>query len=126
VDRIDEGRIVWLSDVRDLRGEPVGPHYAIILTTNEEYEAGEEIKAVVVSSKLQHAKPDEMVLLPWANARHPQTGFDRQCAAMCGWVVSVEETSIARYGNRIYGKLLLDIVECIARVRARRQSTSQS
>jgi hypothetical protein len=116
VDKPGLGRLIWLHEVIDQRGRPAGPHAAIILTTQEEHEAGAPIVAVVVSSKLHHEPEDEMVLLPWAKGGHPQTKLSKKSAAICRWIVQVEESNIASYGNLIYGRLLQDILECVRRL----------
>ena len=52
VDKPDLGRLIW-ADVDDPQGEPAGEHAVIILTTNDEFEAGAPIIGIVVSSKVQ-------------------------------------------------------------------------
>jgi mRNA-degrading endonuclease toxin of MazEF toxin-antitoxin module len=112
VDRITRGRVIWL-DVTDPRGIPVGDHAAVILTTKAESESGELLKAVVISSKLQHAAKERMVELPWSRGGHPRTGLSKRSAAMCDWIVTVNEDHIRKYGGLVSGKLLDQIVALI-------------
>jgi hypothetical protein len=74
VDRITRGRIIWL-DVTDPQGIPVGDHAAVILTTKAESESGEPLKAVVISSKLQHAAKERIVELPWSRGDTREQAF---------------------------------------------------
>ena len=109
MDEIALGRVIWL-DVTDPQGNPAGEHAAVILTTKDEYEAGEAIKAVVISSKLHHAAKDRMVELPWSRGRHVYTGLSKRSAAICDWVVNVRKDHIREYAGRIYGKWLHEIL----------------
>jgi hypothetical protein len=104
--------VIWL-DVTDPQGTPVGDHAAVILTTNAEYESGAPIRAVVISSKLQHAAKDRMVELPWSRGGHPRTGLSKQSAAMCDRIVTVNEDHVRKFGGLVSGKLLDQIVALI-------------
>ncbi|MFO0965479.1 MAG: type II toxin-antitoxin system PemK/MazF family toxin [Gemmataceae bacterium] len=110
------GRLIW-TDVVDPQGNPAGEHAAIVLTAKEEHEAGKPIRAVVVSSKLTYAPKEWMVEMPSDPKGHPQTKFRVECAAMCHWIVEVDETRINKYGSIIYGQLLTRVMECIAQAR---------
>ncbi len=109
MDDIARGRVIWL-DVTDPQGNAAGEHAAVILTTKDEYEAGKPIIAVVISSKLHHAPKDRMVMLPWQRGGHPRTGLSMRCAAMCDWLVTVNEDHINSYGGRVFGKWLEEII----------------
>lgn len=126
MDEIDLGKLILVDDVIDPQGNPAGEHTVICLTTKDEYALGSQVEAVVVLSKLHYTTKDCMVIMPSANGGHPQTGFDRKCAAICCWVVKVKEKNILRYGNRIYGSLLRQVLECVAKVQAEKQKAKGS
>lgn len=113
-DEIRLGKIVWV-DATDPQGNPAGEHAVVILTSKNEYAAGEPIKGVVVSSKLGKTADDRKyeVLLPYLNGRrHPLTSFDKKCAAKCNWRLTVQEHHISRYGGFV-GKKYLDKIIAI-------------
>jgi hypothetical protein len=124
VDNITLGKVMLVKDLVDPQGNPARPHRAICLTTKDEHANGSPIIAVVVSSQLRLAATDCMVVMDklWQKGGHPQTGFDRRCAAICCWVVKVEEESILRYHNVVYGSVLQNVLDCVARAQARKKS----
>jgi hypothetical protein len=87
--RIQQGRIVWLKNVIDTRGNPTKPHRAVIVTPTEDIEAGEAIRAVYISSKFKDLPADCIVTLLHAKGGHPHTGLDRPSAAICDWTAIV-------------------------------------
>jgi hypothetical protein len=113
------GRIIW-TDVTDRRGRNVGEHACIIIAPAKQ---GKPIKAIVVSSNLNISLAEYMVEMPWAKGRHPQTGFDKPCAAMCDWEVDVDVGDINKYGGLIYGPVFDDIVSRVMRARGLKKST---
>jgi len=118
VDEPELGKVVLLRNVVDPQGNQAGKHYAIILTSKDEYAAGKPLRAVVVSSKLGYTAKECMVMMPWARPKHPQTGFSEKCAAICCWIVQIQETDIIQYGKYIWGSLLHDVISCVARAQA--------
>jgi hypothetical protein len=111
VDKIDRGRIVWLTNVFDSRGKPTDDHRAVILTTKTDYEAEKPIQAVHISSKRNYTSDDCMVKLPHAKGGHPQTGLNRPSWAICDWPnKDVDIGDITDYGNLIYGIILEEIM----------------
>lgn len=127
MDSIALGKIIELADVVNPQGRWAGRHSAICLTTKAEYTSGSPIKAVVVSSQLHYTAADCMVEMKHGKGRrHPQTGFSKRCAAICCWVVVVDEDDIVEYRNIIWGSLLRDVLDCIARAQARKKSGSST
>lgn len=110
---IERGRIVWVTNLTDTQGNPTEDHRGIILTTNADYQAGKRIKVAIISSKLNYTTADRMVILNYLKrpGGHPQTGLDRPSAVICDWTPFVDEDDITSYGNIIYGKVLLEIIQ---------------
>jgi hypothetical protein len=128
VDIITLGKVMLVRDLIDPQGNPVEPHKVICLTTKAEDASGSPIMAVVLSSQLHHAAADCMVVMDklWAKGGHPQTGFDRKCAAIRCWVVVVDKDSIIRPYNLIYGVVLQNVLDCVARVQASKRAAASS
>ncbi len=116
MDKIDRGRIIWLTNVIDARGKPTDDHRAVILTTRVDYKSGKPVQAAYISSKLDYTSDSCMVKLLHAKGGHPQTGLDRPSAVICDWLnKDVLEDNITDYGNTIYGKILEEIMTKVAK-----------
>ena len=107
---IERGRLVWLKNVIDTRGKPTHPHCAVILTTNADFNAGKPIKAAIISSKFDGKSADRIVKLRHMRGGHPQTGLDRPSAVICDWILDIDEDDITRFGNILYGSVLIDVL----------------
>jgi mRNA-degrading endonuclease toxin of MazEF toxin-antitoxin module len=105
VSKPERGRII-LANFTDPQGREAGPHPAVILTPDDDIEAGDEIVVVVASTKLQYAKPEDMIELPYSPSGHPVTKLKRRCAVICTWLETVREKDIIDYRGKIYGSLL--------------------
>lgn len=83
------GRIVWAeiadaNGVRKLRPAVVLQHDLQDLS----------LLVVAVSSFLPQPLPSDHVLLPWHPQRHPKTGLNRPCAAICSWVSRIQTSDV--------------------------------
>jgi hypothetical protein len=127
VDNIVLGKVMLVEDLIDPQGNPVKPHRVICLTTKDEYASGSPIRAVVVSSRFHDTATDCMVLMDklWMKGGHPQTGFDRKCAAICCWVVEFDKHSILRFHNLIYGAVFQKVQDCVNKVQAEKKKKAK-
>lgn len=66
--------------------------------------------AVAITSTLRDPLPDTYVLLPWHNARHPVTGLNRKCAAVCDWRTELKPEDILAVTGRCPSRELGEIL----------------
>jgi hypothetical protein len=94
---LDFGRIVW-ARLRDRNGySKLRP--AVIVTRHEEIVAEGEVAVIAVTTKLPFPLPDDHVLLPWQRPRHPKTGLNERCAAVCGWLEFIRVEDVEEIGG---------------------------
>lgn len=75
------GRIVW-AEVADANGiRKLRP--AVIVTPTDQLTPTAPFDVVAITSRLDDPLPEDHVLLPWHPRRHPRTGLNRRCAAVC-------------------------------------------
>ena len=112
MDKPEAGRIIW-GNFTDTRGRLVGPHRAIIITKNDEIDADKPIRVVVISSNLQMAAKEDMVLLPYlaCEAGHVYTRLKTKCAAICTWIPTISKEDITEYGGGVRGKYFAQIMK---------------
>jgi mRNA-degrading endonuclease toxin of MazEF toxin-antitoxin module len=112
VDKPEFGRIIWGNFV-DTRGRLAGPHRAVIISSNEDIDAGKPIRVVVISSNLQMAAKEDTVLLPYFKSKdgHVHTRLKTKCAAICRWIPSIAKEDITEYGGWVRGKYMLQILK---------------
>lgn len=112
MDKPEFGRIIWGNFI-DTRGRLVGPHRAVIISANEDIEADKPIRVVVISSNLQMADKDDMVLLPYFASKHGHvhTRLKAKCAAICTWIPSIAREEITEYGGWVRGKYMVQILK---------------
>lgn len=110
---LDFGRIIW-ARIRDRNGhDKLRP--AVIMARHDEIVATGKIAVIAVTTRLPTPLPADHVLLPWQRPRHPKTGLNERCAAVCGWlefirIEDVEEISgivpdaaLAEISRRFFG-----------------------
>ena len=109
--RPERGRIIW-TDFFDPQGRNKSPHPAVILTSREEIEAGDSIVVSVVSTQLNLSKPEDRVELPWdpRPGGHAVTKLNKRCAAVCFWIVEIQEEDILRYAGVVPERALKEIL----------------
>lgn len=100
-----------MTNVIDSRDRPTHDHHAVIVTTEDDYDAGKPIKVVFISTNFSMSSEEKYVEMLWDRRGHPQTGFRTRCAAMCDWLRIVEEKDILEYGKEISPAKLKDILE---------------
>jgi mRNA-degrading endonuclease toxin of MazEF toxin-antitoxin module len=104
--RPEPGRIVW-AEFLDTGGNQTYAHPAVILTGKAEIDAGGLIVVAVISTKLQVAKPDNQILLPWI-ARPggpPVTKLNKKCAVVCNWIRPIQEKDVLAYAGVVPSKI---------------------
>ncbi len=66
----------------------------MVVTPTAELLAGGPIFIVAVTTVLPDPLPDDHVMLPWSRPWHPRTGLNMPNAAVCRWLMQVEESQI--------------------------------
>lgn len=90
------------------------PRPAIIVTPNERITLTSSLDVVAITSRLSEPLPADHVLLPWHPQRHPRTGLNRKCAAVCSWLARILPSDIQSVAGLVPGPLLVDILAKVA------------
>jgi len=110
--KVQFGQVVW-ADIADdngvIKGRP-----AIVVTPNDWLADSEKLDVVAVTSRVPDPLPDDHVLLPWHAQRHPRTGLNRKCAAVCSWVVQISVQDIQSIVGMVSGSPFEEILRKIA------------
>ncbi len=106
------GHIVWAA-IADARGyRKMRP--AVIVTPSDRIRSAELLEVVAVTSRVPEPLPPDHVLLPWHAQRHPRTGLNRKCAAVCTWVARIHPSDIQDVAGVLPGATLLAILNKVA------------
>jgi hypothetical protein len=81
-------------------------------------------RVVGITTTLPAELTTDHVPIPWQRPRHPETGLNERNAALCTWVVRVDESRIIRrIGDTPPGRLL-EIAEALKRLSEGLESSS--
>lgn len=83
---------------------------AVIVTPTERITATNPLAVVAVTSRVPNDLPADHVLLPWHPQRHPRTGLNRNCAAVCSWLSEITANDIQDVAGVVPGAESLEIV----------------
>jgi mRNA-degrading endonuclease toxin of MazEF toxin-antitoxin module len=109
------GDIVVVADMLDPRGHYPKDRPCVIVTEPGLTPEGWEL-VVAISTQLPDPLPDDYVLLPYMDPRHPRTGLNKRNAAIGGWVEVIEESRIIRKLGHVPGKQIKALTEILARL----------
>jgi hypothetical protein len=102
------GRIVW-AEMTDANGIPkLRP--GVIVTPSDRISSAMPLDVIAVTSRVPEPLPHDHVLLPWHAQRHPRTGLNRRCAAVCTWVIRLRHTDIREVAGIVPGTVMLEIL----------------
>ena len=113
--KIIRGSIVWASVV-DPNGRNPKERPAIVISSDKHILSSDELVAVAVSSRVQLADGAQNVRIPWHRGRHPVTGLDRPCVAVCDWLIRLNKVDIIDVGGTCPPKQLMEILQTVARL----------
>ena len=82
----------------------------VIVTPNDRITPTVPLDVIAVTSRVPEPLPHDHVLLPWHAQRHPRTGLNRKCAAVCTWVVRIRHTDIREVAGIVPGTVMLEIL----------------
>jgi mRNA-degrading endonuclease toxin of MazEF toxin-antitoxin module len=110
--RLATGRIVW-AEIADANGiRKVRP--AVIVTATDQLTAVGPFDVVAITSRLTDPLPEDHVLLPWHPQRHPRTGLNRRCAAVCTWLAQIVANDILDVAGIVPNSLMATILAKVA------------
>jgi hypothetical protein len=106
---LEQGLIVW-AEVADANGFRKARPGIIVSAPHERSEKLEndklEYDVVAITSRIPDPLPDDYILLPWHPNRHPRTGLNRKCAAVCSWVRTITLADIHDFAGVVPGRYL--------------------
>lgn len=103
------GEIVIVTDLVDPMGRNPKDRPRVIVTPSDRIAEGGPVDVVAITSKLPEPLPIDHVRLPWTPRRSARTGLRKPNAAVCSWVVEVEDSRIDRVIGHVPDKELLQI-----------------
>ena len=110
------GRIVW-AEMADANGIPkLRP--VVIVTPSDRITPAAPLDVIAVTSRVPEPLPHDHVLLPWHAQRHPRTGLNRKCAAVCTWVARIRHTDIREVAGVVPGAVMLEILSKVTALRS--------
>jgi len=110
------GEIVLISALLDPQGRNPKDRPAIIITPTAEIDPSLPLQVIAVTTFLPDPLPDDHVLLPWQQPRHPRTGLNKRCAAVCSWLARVDESRVIRSVGFVPDRPLVEIAAILARL----------
>jgi mRNA-degrading endonuclease toxin of MazEF toxin-antitoxin module len=110
------GDIVLVSSLLDPQGRNPKDRPAVIVTPTAEIDPLLPLQVAAVTTFLPSPLPDDHVLLPWQRPRHPKTGLNKRCAAVCSWLARIDEDRIIRHVGIVPGKQRVEIVSILAKL----------
>ena len=109
-----QGHIVWI-EIPDPAGRNPKCRPAIILTSTSELSPSKPLVVVAVTSRFSKPLREDQVELPWSHRKHPVTGLNKPCIAVCDWLVPVQQTQILKIGGIVPNHILEKIAILAAR-----------
>ncbi len=113
-ERLRYGHIV-LAPVFDGHGNTKN-RPVVIVTPTAAIGSDRPLRAVCVSTQVEHPLPDDHVALPWSLPRHPRTGLNKPNVAKCNWVVSLPPSAVVEVKGWVPAKQMAEIIAILERV----------
>jgi hypothetical protein len=105
---LEQGLIVW-AEVADANGfRKMRP--GIIVSPTRQSTDELEYDVVAITSRIPDPLPADYILLPWHPDRHPRTGLNRKCAAVCSWVRTITLADIHDFAGVLPGRYLSQVL----------------
>jgi PemK-like, MazF-like toxin of type II toxin-antitoxin system len=109
------GTIVLVADMLDPQGRKPKDRPCVIITEPGDAPDGYQV-VVAISTRLPDPLPDDYVLLPYMDPRHPRTGLNKRNAAIGRWVEVIEESRIIQKLGHVPGKQIKVLTEILDRL----------
>jgi mRNA-degrading endonuclease toxin of MazEF toxin-antitoxin module len=110
------GHIVIVSDVLDPQGRNSKDRPCVVVGVSSADDAETLYRVVGITTSLPAELTPDHVPIPWQRPRHPETGLNERNAALCSWVVRVDESRIIRRIGDTPPRRLLEIAEALKRL----------
>jgi mRNA-degrading endonuclease toxin of MazEF toxin-antitoxin module len=94
-----------------LRGENEKDRPLVIITATSEIRPDEPVVAVAITTQIPNPLPEELVELPWHRNKHAKTGLNKPCAAVCNWVVELQQSDIQTVAGVVPAAKLVEIIK---------------
>jgi mRNA-degrading endonuclease toxin of MazEF toxin-antitoxin module len=89
-----EGQIIIVRGLLDPNGVNPKDRPCVVVTRDEDLDAGAPVVVVAISTLLPGALPPDTVLMPYDPQGKARTGLKTRCAAVPGWIEVVAPSRI--------------------------------
>jgi mRNA-degrading endonuclease toxin of MazEF toxin-antitoxin module len=111
------GEIVLVSELLDPHDRNPKDRPTVVVTPTADIDPTLPLQIVAITTFLPDPLPDDHVLLPFYHPRHPRTGLNKRCAAVCFWLARVEDSRVLRTIGFVPGRQMLEIEVVLARLK---------
>lgn len=113
------GDVVIVSGLLDPQGRNPKDRARVIIPSIGRIMPAGTLDVVAITTLLPNPLPFDHVLLPWQpqGSTRSRTGLNKPNAAVCTWLVEVDESRVARTIGHISGKHLLRIAAVLRALR---------
>ncbi len=106
---LSQGAVV-LVELADPRGQNPKTRPAIVVSSDAEIAKGESLFLVAVTSNVTDPLPENHIELPWDASGKSRSGLKKRSAAICDWIVHVEQDKVERIIGHLPATLVVEIV----------------
>lgn len=110
------GHIVIVSGLLDPQGRNPKDRPCVVVGVSPPDAVDRLYRVAGITTTLPDELTADHVPIPWQRPRHPETGLDERNAALCTWVVRVDESRIIRRIGDTPPRRLLEITEALTRL----------
>jgi mRNA-degrading endonuclease toxin of MazEF toxin-antitoxin module len=104
-----QGAVV-LVQVADPRGQNPKIRPAIVTSSNEDIQERRPLSLVAITSNVVEPLPENQLELPWDLAGKARSGLKKRSAAVCDWLVTVEQDHIERIIGHLPATLMVEVI----------------
>jgi transposase-like protein len=108
---IQSGSVVWVLPTDDITGRELTEHPAIVLTPQEEIDAGEDLFVVYCSTTFSYPLPSGWFDVPTHSGGDNPTGLRQACVAKATWRGTVPQNRVIRITGRASTALVRQILQ---------------
>ena len=112
-DEIRTGTII-LAEIREPNGKPAGGHFAVVLSSQAEIDAGEDLRVAVCTTSFQLPLPSGWFFLPTKPQGHAVTGLREACVVKATWLQSVPQANVIKIRGRAPASIVRQILNWLA------------
>jgi mRNA-degrading endonuclease toxin of MazEF toxin-antitoxin module len=103
LEKLCHGRLVYVEVQNSQTNNPAGPHWAVIIDSDEQIPMSEQFNVVVITHNTQ-IDPDFLVRVP------PGLGIDSSSVIACGYGQKIHEAGIKKIGPRLFGPKMIEVM----------------